>query len=47
MRQDLNLTVTETEHISAGQPFHLLLISDLAKLANDPDWHPVDLAFEG
>ena len=41
---ELPLTSAEVEHVSAGQPFHLLLLSELAKSGRDPDWkYPQDL----
>lgn len=37
------MTTAEVEHVSDGQPFHLLLLSELAKSGRDPDWkYPQD-----
>ena len=44
LASELPLTAAEVEHVSAGQPFHLLLLSELAKSGRDPDWkYPQDL----
>ena len=44
LAEGLPLTTAEVEHVSDGQPFYLLLLSEISKSGRDPDWkYPQDL----